>query len=144
MKKEQVTQGLGMASPTHTHQKLIGQIHKRYAEKFSNDQMLLGVAVVEEPERVPDISVWKHIGKGDDDSDPLMTIEITHTMQNDRYSEKSIIETFLYVPTLEEAFIYNYTSEVWIRYRREKTGIVKENGKDYSRVMRLFLHTLLK
>ncbi|MCQ2210378.1 MAG: hypothetical protein MJZ34_08810 [Paludibacteraceae bacterium] len=141
----QTAKGLGMPAPTQTHQKIVARIYKNYLKKFKKENMMMGVAVIEEPERIPDISIWKNMGGiKDDATNPLLTIEITHNSRNDLYSMTSIRETFDYLPTLCEAFVYNYTTDTWTRFRREKDEIVKEADQDYSQILRCYLHTLLK
>lgn len=139
-------QGLGMAAPTITHQRIVAKIHKNYLRKFADDYCLFGVAVIEDPERIPDISIWENvyeIGGETFAESPLLTIEITHTPGNDDYSSDSIYEQFAYLPTLCESFMYNYETDVWTRFRRTEKGIEKEIDKDYSSVLRCYLHTLL-
>ena len=146
MKEEKkFLQVLGMAAPTKKHQIILGRIYKNYLMKYESDHMLTDTAIVAEPERVPDISVWEYAGDEEEDyKNPLLTIEITHTLKNDCYSAKSINETFQYVPSLHESFIYNYEKNQWTRYRREGNEIVKESDQDYSQVLKCYLHTLLK
>ena len=141
-------QGLGMSAPTVTHQRVLGKMHINYLKKFGNDDnCLLGVAVMDAPERIPDISIWENVYEVDGETfadNPLLTIEITHTTRNDKYSAKSIRETFAYLPTLREAFIYNYATNKWTRYRRTDKGVEKEDDKDHSQVLGIYLHTLVK
>ncbi len=46
---------------------------------------------------------------------------------------------------MTEGFIYDYEKDKWWRFRREKNGDIRmEEGKDYSRVLGLYLHTLAR
>ena len=74
---------------------------------------------------------------------PLLTIEITHTTRNDRYSERTIYTAFKHFSSIEESFIYNFSTDTWTRYRRTPKGVEMEDGKDYSSVLKCYLHTML-
>lgn len=146
-KEKNIRKGLGMPGPTQRHQYIIGRIYKNYLRNFPRRQsnFLMGVDVLESPERIPDISIWRNgFDEEHDASEPILTIEITHTMQNDRYSEESIRETFRYLPTLMEAFIYNYAIGTWVRYRRREGDPIAELDEDFSQVLRCHMNTLLK
>lgn len=54
-------QGLGMAAPTVTHQHIVGKMHTNHTKKYSNDNCLQGVAVMDTPERIPDLSIWENV-----------------------------------------------------------------------------------
>ncbi|MCQ2210447.1 MAG: hypothetical protein MJZ34_09155 [Paludibacteraceae bacterium] len=79
-----------------------------------------------------------------DPENPLVTIEITHTRKNDRYSEGVIRSSFVRYPSIQESFVYNFETDVWIRFSRTEDGVIKEADKDYSRVLECYMHTLLK
>ena len=138
--------GLGMPANHNEHQFVGHMILINYVLKFGIKNMCYEVKVVDYPERVPDLSVWakpirqKSIIKPEE---LILTIEITRTKQNDKYSTESILDVFDRVPTLNESFMYNYKRNIWTRFSRESDGIQIEEGKDYSRVLRCYMHTLL-
>jgi len=141
--------GLGMVAPTRIHQRIIGRIHENIAASFPElkGNIIDGVAIMSDPEKVPDISLWRIVDDTDllsEPQDPYMSIEITHTYSNDCYSNKSIRKTFECVPTLMESFIYNYEKDEWRRYSRSENGVEFEKGKDFSRTLGIYMHTLLK
>ena len=144
MKKNRYSVGLGMAGPEHTHQDLCLYFIINYLHKFRKNNIFQATIMCDNPERIPDISIWAKVkrGKKTEPSCPLLSVEFTHSRQNDKYSDESILETFQYLPTLQEVFIYNYALDKWIRYSREDKKIVCEDGKDYSRVLKCYLHTL--
>ena len=138
--------GLGMPANDAMHQKIGATIFRNFNKKFSRAYMFYEVCVVDNPERVPDLSVWKNANKPNFNKikgNLLLTIEIIHSSQNDSYSTESILDVFDRVPTLNESFMYNYKRNVWTRFSRESDGIQIEEGKDYSRVLRCYMHTLL-
>ena len=138
--------GLGMPPNELEHQKKSLSIIRNFYKKFDGAYMIHEVSVVDNPTRVPDLSVWadgKHKDFNKDTKNLLLTIEITHTLQNDGYSTESILDVFDRVPTLNESFMYNYKRNIWTRFSRESDGIQIEEGKDYSRVLRCYMHTLL-
>ena len=94
----------------------------------------------------PDISVWRMIDfKKGAAEDPMLTIEITHTHRNDRYSNKTIRMAFDCFPSIAESFIYNYAENIWYRYYRDIDGeIYVEEDQDYSQVLGIHLGTLLE
>ena len=140
-------EGLGMApNNTNTHQVIQTDILQNYLLKFGRRDILTETRLSDEVKITPDISVWEKIdrkGRTATPENPLLTIEITHNIRNDRYSEKNVYASFKYFPSLQEAFVYNYDSDVWMRYRRTNRGVEKESGKDFSRVLGCYLHTLL-
>ena len=149
MTKEEYLEGLGMPAPSFTHQRLIDRMKINFSNRFAKaaHHLLVGVDISDSPEIFPDLSLWQIVDKFDliaPPRNPLLSIEITHTRQNDKYSENSIRKSFACVPTLQEAFLYNYTDNVWCRYKLSKSGIVKEQGQDYSSLLKIYLHTLLK
>jgi len=74
----------------------------------------------------------------------VLTIEITHTRRNDRYSNRTICMAFDCFPSIAESFIYNYAENIWYRYYRENDGkIYVEDDQDYSQVLGIHLGTLL-
>ena len=148
MTKEEYLEGLGMPAPTRTHQRIINRINNNFVKRFPSlsEHIYPGMGISEEPEIIPDICLWEFCSKDieDDPQNPLLEIEVTHTKQNDRYSENSIRNAFRYVASLKEAFMYNYTDKVWYRYKMINNQVVKEENQDYSSVLRIYLHTLLK
>ncbi|MCQ2217861.1 MAG: hypothetical protein MJZ33_05180 [Paludibacteraceae bacterium] len=140
--------GLGMAYNNHfTHQKIQSIICKNYLRKYDDENILIETKLSDDRPRIcPDISIWgdAHMYEDIDPENPLLTIEITHTRKNDRYSEGVIRSSFVRYPSIQEAFVYNFETNVWTRFSRADDGVIKEEGKDQSRVLECFLHTLLK
>ena len=144
-KKKITSNGLGMPGPTCLHQYVVGCIFKNYLMKYDGNHILMGVSVNKKPEIIPDLSVWEEpVGQGKDPKNPLLIIEVTRTSRNDKYSDGSIRRAFEWVPSLQEAFIYNFTEEKWIRYRVEKEEVIKEENKDFSKILSCHLSTLVK
>ena len=139
--------GVGMAgSNVMQHQKIQTKILLNYSRIFG-ENALTETRLSDEVRITPDISIWENtFGISQrDPQNPLLTIEITHSMRNDRYSDRTICATFELFPTIREAFIYNYADDVWTRYRcNEKGEVIKEVGCDYSQLLDIDLHTLLK
>ena len=137
---------LGMPANDGYHQVVGRNIMLNYCRRFTKPYIYYEVAIVSERERIPDLSFWSkkiEYGKKVDIKNLVLTIEITHTPQNDSYSTESILDVFDRVPTLTESFMYNYKRNIWTRFSRESDGIQIEEGKDYSRVLRCYMHTLL-
>lgn len=138
--------GLGMAPGNVTmHQMIQMRFTKNYLKRFGNN-ILTETKLSSKIRITPDISIW---GKIDFNRgiarNPILTIEITHTRQNDRYSDSTIRMAFDLFPSIMESFIYNYADDTWCRYFRGTDGEVHlEENKDYSKVLRCHLHTLLK
>ena len=140
--------GLGMASNnTYTHQVIQTDIVQNYLVKFGRRDILTETKLSDEIKITPDISIWERIERNKKELTPikpLLTIEITHNIRNDRYSERNVYASFKCFPSLQESFVYNYEKDIWVRYRRANEGVEKETGKDYSRLLGCYLHTLLK
>jgi hypothetical protein len=137
-------EGLGMApNNTSDHQIIQTNILQNYLVKFGRRDILTETRLSDEVKITPDISIWEKVKLGEVPVNPLLTIEITHNIRNDRYSEKNVYASFKCFPSLQEAFVYNYDSDVWMRYRRTDKGVEKESGKDFSRLLGCYLHTLL-
>ena len=152
---EQEYHGLGMASPSRTHRHIQGNIIGNYNRRTSKKeaQRLQFEQAVEGPdgrEIEPDISYWgsvKSTHDGDDVEmeDLLLVIEIVHSPKNWDYSYQRVVDAFNFEETMQEGFIYNYENGKWWRLRRDEYGdIYKEEGKDYSSVLGLYVHTLVK
>lgn len=141
-------EGLGMASNnTSTHQVIQTDIVQNYLVKFGRRDILTETKLSDEIKITPDISIWERIERKGKELTPinvLLTIEITHNIRNDRYSERNVYASFKCFPSLQESFIYNYDKDVWVRYRRANKGVEKETGKDFSRLLGCYLHTLQK
>lgn len=140
--------GLGMAANNHfKHQKIQSIIYENYLRKFVDNNILTETKLSDDlPIICPDISIWENAHKYDDiaPENPLVTIEVTHTKKNEQNSEDVIKNSFAHYPSILESFIYNFESDMWRRYSRTEDGILKEIGKDYSRVLKCYLHTFLK
>ena len=138
--------GLGMPPNDPEHQLIGYKISNNFCRKFRQCYLVYEVSVTDFPERVPDLSLWRNIDNKNfnkQKNNLLLTIEMTHTPQNDSYSTESILDVFDRVPTLNESFMYNYKRNIWTRFSRESDGIRIEESKDYSRVLRCYMHTLL-
>ena len=152
---EQEYYGLGMASPTHRHRRIQRKIIVNYAKRTSTreGERLQFEQAVEGPggrEIEPDISYWRSVKPTtncDDDEleGLLLVIEIVHSPKNWDYSYQRVVDAFNFEETMQEGFIYNYENGKWWRLRRDEYGdIYKEEGKDYSSVLGLYLHTLVR
>lgn len=138
--------GLGMAPGNVTmHQMIQMRFTKNYLKRFGNN-ILTETKLSSKIRITPDISIWEKIDFNRGIARiPILTIEITHTRQNDRYSDSTIRMAFDLFPSIMESFIYNYADDTWCRYFRGTDGEVHlEENKDYSQVLRCHLHTLLK
>ena len=138
--------GLGMAPGNVTmHQMIQMRFTKNYLKRFGNN-ILTETKLSSKIRITPDISIWEKIDFNRGIArNPILTIEITHTRQNDRYSDSTIRMAFDLFPSIMESFIYNYADNTWHRYFRGTDGEAHlEENKDYSQVLRCHLHTLLK
>ena len=137
-------EGLGMAvNNTNDHQIIQTNILQNYLVRFGRRDILTETRLSDNIRITPDITIWEKVKLGESPKNPLLTIEITHNTRNDRYSEKNVYAVFKYFPSVQESFIYNYDKDQWTRYRRTPKGVEKEDGKDYSSLLRCYLHTLL-
>ncbi len=152
---EEDTNWQDISPSTHMHGLLLRIITGNYQRKtcWKESLKLQFKQVIEGPdgrEIEPDISYWgirkpHRDKKGSKLDDLLLVIEIVHTQDNWNYSHDRILDAFNFKETLIEGFIYNYEKDKWWRFRREKNGdIGMEEGKDYSRVLGLYLHTLAR
>lgn len=138
--------GLGMAPGNVTmHQMIQMRFTKNYLKRFGN-KILTETKLSSKIRITPDISIWEKIDFNRGIArNPILTIEITHTRQNDRYSDSTIRIAFDLFPSIMESFIYNYADNTWHRYFRGTDGEAHlEENKDYSKALRCHLHTLLK
>ncbi len=98
----------------------------------------------------PDISYWgvrkpRKEGEGVELDNLLLVIEIVHSKNNWDYSYQRVLDAFNFKETMQEGFIYNYENGKWWRLRRANDGSIRmEEDKDYSSVLKLYLHTLVK
>lgn len=152
---EQEYHGLGMASPSHDHRDLQRKITGNFQKKTSWKESLKlqyeqAVDGPDDREIEPDISYWgtrkpRRGKKGVKLDDLLLVIEIVHSKNNWDYSYLRILDAFNFKETMQEGFIYNYENGKWWRFRKANNGSIRmEEGKDYSSVLRLYLHTLVK
>ena len=152
---EQEYHGLGMASPSRDHRHIEANIILNYFQRTSREEAkrLQFEQAVEGPggrEIEPDISYWRTFKprrgkKGVKLVDLLLVIEIVHTKNNWEYSYQRVLDAFNFKETMQEGFIYNYENDKWWRFRKANNGSIRmEEGKDYSSVLRLYLHTLVK
>ena len=151
---EQEYHGLGMASPSRAHRHIQGNIIANYALRTSKRERerLQFEQAVEGPdgrEIEPDISYWGSVNPTPDDDDELedllLVIEIVHSQKNWDYSYQRVVDAFNFEETMQEGFIYNYENGKWWRLRRDEYGDINtEEGKDYSSVLGLYLHTLVR
>ena len=139
--------GLGMAQTNHfTHQKLQSIFTHNYILRTGDINILTETKLSDDRPRIaPDICIWEnaHMYDDIDPENPLLTIEITHSKSNDRYSEKVILDAFRRYPSILESFIYNFDEQKWIRYTPTENGILKEEGKNYSKLLKCYLKTFL-
>ncbi|MCR4620200.1 MAG: hypothetical protein K5633_05880 [Paludibacteraceae bacterium] len=140
--------GLGMApANVMTHQKIQMRFVRNFLKRFGfNVEILTETRLSDRVWITPDISIWQNFQiKNKVVERPVLSIEITHTRCNDRYSDKTIMMSFDIIPSLLESFIYNFTDNTWLRYFRDTDGeIYKQENQDYSQVLRCHLHTLMK
>ncbi len=152
---EEEYNGLGMASPTHIHRFIQRKIVGNYQKKSSwrESIKLLYEQAVDGPngrEIEPDISYWGTVeetpgGNNIELDDLLLVIEIVHSQKNWDYSHDRILDAFDFKETMLEGFIYDYEKVKWWRFRRgSDEEIYMEEDKDYSRVLGLYLHTLVR
>lgn len=99
-------EGLGMASNnTYTHQVIQTDIVQNYLVKFGRRDILTETKLSDEIKITPDISIWERIERKGKELTPinvLLTIEITHNIRNDRYSERNVYASFKCFPSLQE------------------------------------------
>ncbi len=152
---EQECQGLGMASPSRAHRYIQRKIIGNYQRKNSwgESLKLQYEQAVDGPdgrEIEPDISYWESMKPTHDEDiveldDLLLVIEIVHSKNNWEYSYQRVLDAFNFKETMQEGFIYNYKNGKWWRLRKDGDGdIYMEEDKDYSSVLRLYLHTLVR
>ena len=108
--------GLGMAPGNVTmHQMIQMRFTKNYLKRFGNN-ILTETKLSSKIRITPDISIWEKIDFNRGIArNPILTIEITHTRQNDRYSDSTIRMAFDLFPSIMESFIYNYADNTWHR-----------------------------
>lgn len=98
----------------------------------------------------PDISYWGIVklyqgGKRIKIDNLLLVVEITDSSDDWRVSYERVLAAFNFKETMQEGFIYNYENGKWWRLRRANDGSIRmEEDKDYSSVLKLYLHTLVK
>ena len=144
--------GLGMANNTREHNGIILHLVLKLAQNLTNvDRVQIEQSVDcydnngEMTSHVePDISIWK-FAQWNDSSLMLrslqVVIEIVHTSRNVAYSTNVIHKIFLAQQTLNEAFIYDYSKKVWLRFTRTsdpKVPLVEQS--DWSRLLRKHLN----
>lgn len=136
--------GISGLGNTYHHQIIQTRILDNYLRRFDK-KILTETHISNTIHITPDISIWSeyNYNKGIV-KNPILTIEITHTIQNDRYSKRVILKSFEITPSLQEAFIYNYKEGQWTRYSRRDELIEEHDKEDYSQVLKCHLHTLLK
>lgn len=88
----------------------------------------------------PEISFWRKNTSGELHS-PYMTVNITSSPRPNTHSAYFAI-LFRETPTLREAFLYNRILDTWVRYTRDRGGVVIVDS-DYSRTLGRYMHTLL-
>ncbi len=98
----------------------------------------------------PDISYWGIVRPRKDKKsmkldDLLLVIEIVRSNKDWVYSCWRLRNAFEFKTSMTEGFIYNYEKDQWWRFRRDSDGeLYMEEDKDYSRVLGLYLHTLVR
>ena len=143
--------GLGSHDNEWEHQSIQSLVFFNLKFKFRGLNIFTETKLTNTPPRItPDISIWeinkrtKNRGKDESPGNPIFILEITHCPKNDEYSEGNIRKAFKRFPTIQEGFIYNYSDNLWIRFTNDNGDAIREENKDYSRVLKSYLHTLLK
>ncbi len=129
----------GIGILTVDHQVCVSAFVNNLINKFSalSDFVFQDVEVdsVGGKHRKPDISLWRVQERamyGDSTpclSEPLMVVEIVHTSSNVSYSARSVLDMLKANPSIQEAFIYNFTKRTWRRYTR---SLVSQTEKGYE------------
>ncbi len=139
------THTLGMAWASNPHQDTAIKIVKNFFVGFPEHINMINherKATSDANSKVPDISFWStHEENGETVYDYLrIALELTHSKKNTKYSEKSIAMMFRQVPTLGEAFIFNYEEGTWMR----RTRYTKWKSGSFSKLLGLDLDILTK
>ncbi len=140
------TTAIGMAyGNVMKHQMIQMNFAINFSKRFEGE-ILTETSLSDEIRITPDISIWRYYDfERGEAEDPILTIEITHTRRNDRYSDKTLRATLDFFPTIVESFIYNYADDTWYRYFRGDDGeVYVQDDCDFSTVLRCPLHTLLQ
>ncbi len=139
----------------YTHNDLLRRIIVVYSMRKSHKEaMKLQLKQIVESadgrEIEPDISYWgfrrPRKGKKPLKLDDLqLVIEIVRSNKDWVYSCWRLRNAFEFKTSMTEGFIYNYEKDQWWRFRRDSDGeLYMEEDKDYSRVLGLYLHTLVR
>lgn len=153
--KEYNAKGLGMAQPQAVHQnicrQLIEGLTKKLKAKFKRN-VSYETAIdkfVNKDEIAPDVVFFKdtYYPKGSKklkSENPIFLIEVVNR-EGVGPSSENIERAFKRCPSLKEAFLYNYETDRWMRYRRP-SAMENFNSKetDYSQVFKMYLGALLK
>ncbi len=153
--KDKNKKGLGMAQPPAIHQnicrQLIEGLTRRVKPKFKRN-VSYETAIdkfVNKDEIAPDVVFFKDTyypkeSKKLKSENPIFLIEIVKS-DGVGPSSENIERAFKRCPSLKEAFLYNYETEHWMRYRRSSTmGDFDSKETDYSQVFKMYLGSLLK
>lgn len=140
--------GLGMSAPSDEHQVSSSEIILNFYERFGISAVAPAIAAMKKPERIPDL-VFCRLGtnliKIDKNKDIVMTIELVKNKRNYDASLNSIELTFKLIPSLREAFLYNFRSTKWTRVTYDKTsGLIRqEPDNDFTEYFGFHLNTLV-
>ena len=141
--------GLGFPAPTDHHRMIQTWLSHNIDKKLRRNYIVgMEYAVRKgKKECIPDVSVWEAIVKDKKGEvhfqNPLLTIEITHTADNDATARESIYDVFSMSNSVAESFIYNYETETWTRFKRDASGKIEEKQTDYSALFGIYLGKLL-
>lgn len=142
--------GLGMPLPCDNHQDIIYFLFKNLEKNLPKRarpflrQNRTADDVKGKNEIVPDISLFKKMYFDKEKScwqysDIVLNIEVVNN-NGTKYSKESIEKLFKRCDSLQEAFLYNYESHIWVCYSRLNDFEPEES--DYSRLLRLHLNDL--
>ncbi len=144
--------GLGMPLPSVGHQdivlwlyrRLLKKLPKKYRPNLCNSDRTADF-IKGKGEIVPDICLftnvrfddgWQHEGL-------LFEVEVVNC-KGQKSSAENIERLFGRTESLQEAFLFNYEMDEWIRYTRQDDGRFKVEHSDFSRTFRTHLSRLAK
>lgn len=153
--KRRSANGLGMAQPPAVHQNICRQLIEGLTKKLKANfkrNVSYETAIdgfVNKEEIAPDVVFFKdtYYPKGSKklkSENPIFLIEVVKS-DGVEYSTGNIERVFKRCPSLKEAFLYNYETERWFRYRRNGSTVESEPKEtDYSQIFKMYLGSLLK
>ncbi len=146
--------GLGMPLPYDSHQDVIDFLYGNLRLKLKKKerpflkQNRTADGIKGKGEVVPDISLFSKMIFDEKKKcwrycDIIFNVEVVRN-HGSEHSIESIDKIFHRCSTLREAFLYNYESQIWIRYYRQENGEIKSEKSDFSEVFKLHLDKLAK